>query len=228
MRVVVSFVGFLAVLGQAQSIPFLQPDSFRAPIDCEVGTRLTRASTDRVEHAFVMFSGGRVNHDDYQARAMRFSGTGPVVMACQFADIAVPAAQSTKWLELVGVKDQVGDITVSRSAMTLFRVGDSDEGLSASRSGLTSEIRPLGDPTALRGGDIGFRFYGDKQEVVRGATFRAMHVESGKTTEMKSDEAGVARLTAVKPGTYKMMAFALEKNHLSIATLTFQVPGLTK
>lgn len=216
-------------LAFGQSIPYLTSTSERPKPEADVKLALTRAKSDDVTHFFVISSAGRTNLDDFSDQALRFSAPGAIYTGCQFADVIVDAKGANGWLREFGMMSRITtEMTVTRSAATIFRVGEGGDGISASRAGLKTELRPLSDPTALNGGDIAFRFYGHGQEVVRGATIRATHFESKTTTEVTTGEAGVANLADVKPGTWRLVAFALEGAetgpHLSIATLTFQVP----
>lgn len=214
------------------SIPILEPSNFRPMAHQPVTMRSTGVATvegDRVEHAFILSTAGRTNLDEFFPDPLTLAAGG-VLIGCQYAPRSISSASAPSWLRAAGVKvDHDGPITVVRSAAALIRSGEGGDSMTAVRSGMQTELRPLSDPTLLTGGDLGIRFYGHAQQAAKGAVVRATHLPSARTYELVTDQGGVVNLEAIKPGAWRLVASALDRTStgsvLSIATLTFEIPA---
>lgn len=214
------------------SIPILEPSTFRPMAHQPVTMRPTGVAAvegDRVEHAFVLSTAGRTNLDEFFPDPLTLAAGG-VLIGCQYAPLTIPPAQVAGWLRAAGIKVAYdGPITVVRSAAALIRSGEGGDSMTAVRSGMQTELRPLSDPTLLTGGDLGIRFYGHAQQAAKGALVRATHLPSARTYELVTDQGGVVNLEAIKPGAWRLIASTLDRTPigsvLSIATLTFEIPA---
>lgn len=97
-----------------------------------------------------------------------------------------------------------------------------------SKSGQASELRPLMDPTAIRGGDLALRAY-VSGEGVAGATLTAVHIPSRTVQTVHTDAKGIGIINLNQAGPWRVAFHTLHPvdDHwqATSCTLTFNAQG---
>ena len=238
MRAIRALIGSVllcvAVQARGQSVAFLVPDAFAAPVGGDLTLSVQRQSASGIAPApwpanlrwfFVRVCGTQENRDQ-QGPSWRLAKAGVTMIGLDIIPTITtfPADQFAQYIAGVnsvrapGTRARAGEVRVRRFEAAKTLVTAQAEGepgydppTATSKAGQQAEIRPLFDPTtAAPGSDVPLRAFaaGDSRE---GCKVIATHIASGRRETITTDAKGIGLLRNIQPGEWRVeFAYAVQ------------------